>query len=109
MTFRTDVDPEEGTRPLLLIGLTAVFVAVLLIVSGGEDEGKARASPRGRPATGGYVPIVPGAPVDGITGSPIKDAPPVTIIDDVRETLHRLPLDRNNPPDVPPPPKRKPG
>jgi len=107
MLSRTDIDRDDEARPLLLLGLTIVFICTVLLLAGGRDDGCPPA--RGRSAGGGHSLLVPGSPVDSVTGSPIKDAPPVTIVNDVRETLRRLPLDRNNPPGMPPPPKRKPG
>jgi hypothetical protein len=95
---------EAPARPILLLGLTVAFIAGLLLVSGGDGPGPiGRKAPTRLP---GAMPLIPGAPLDGVVGSPVPSAPPSTIIDDVRQTLKRLPLDRNHPP-LPAP--RKPG
>jgi hypothetical protein len=100
------VRDDSPARPLLLLGLTGAFITFLLLVSGGGDA-KFSAQPKAPGRLPGAIPRIPGAPIDGIVNRPVPSAPPTTIIDDVRETLHRLPLDRNTPPGAGP--ARKPG
>jgi hypothetical protein len=95
---------EAPGRPLLLLGLTAAFIAGLLLLSGGGGPDPAK--PRAPSRLPGAMPLVPGAPLDGFVASPVPSAPPTTIVDDVRQTLKRLPLDRNNPPGSRPAPLR---
>lgn len=86
---------DDTARPLMLLGLTILLVVGLLAFAGGRGDGDGSAR-RTLPG-GGMAPLVPGAPIDGVINDPVPGGPPVTIIQDVRETLHRLPLDRNNP------------
>lgn len=110
------IDPrteaESKATPMLLAGGAILFIAILVLVSGGEHAERAKADLDPTSAgsgRGGAVSLVPGAPVGvGAGGSPVPDAPPMTIIEDIRETLHRLPLDRNNPEKYDPPPRPKP-
>lgn len=111
--------PEENASPWFAISMVLiVFVGIAgvsLILSGGKPgPAPGAAGAAARPGGGGGgaggsqpLPLLPQAPVD--TNSPAGDAPPVTIIQDTREMLHRLPLDRNHPkgwtnPSVPNPP-----
>jgi hypothetical protein len=112
-----EIHGEREARPLLLLFLTFLLVGGLLILSGilEEDDpppAQARspdASGGGRGGGGAGI-FVPGAPVGGYEGgSPLPDGgPAVTIIQDVRETMRRLPLDRNNPETYDPRPRPKP-
>jgi hypothetical protein len=95
---------EERTRTLMLVGGMLLLMAGLLFSSKlmGETprdtfggEGPPAEAPRGnyQPA-----PMVPNTPLTGVPGgSPLNDTPDVTIVQDVRETMNRLPLDRNTP------------
>ena len=112
MHFDPQAETQSNTTPLFLAGGALLFIAILLLVSGGQSANDTETeilptSDGG--GGGGSVSMIPGAPVPvGAGGSPIPGAPPVTIIQDVRETLHRLPLDRNNPEKYDPPPRPRP-
>jgi hypothetical protein len=100
----------------MMVGGALVLIVGLLIVSNarGErkpgfesDRGPERVGPSGnyQPA-----PMLPNVPLTGIEGgSPINDAPDHTVIQDVRDTMRRLPLDRNTPRGWSNPKPRKPG
>ena len=89
--------PDERAKPLFLVVTALLLMGGLLgvsaILSRGDDAPSAGVSgPGGRyqPA-----PMLPQSPVD--TCNPAGNPPPMTIIQDTREFLHRLPLDRNTP------------
>jgi len=98
----TSVPTEgRGTAPIAWLGFCVLTIGVLLV--GARIVGE----PEAPPVTGddggggGYqpIPLLPNTPITELPGgSPVPDGgPSVTIIQDVRETLERLPLDRNNP------------
>ena len=89
---------ESNLRPLMLLGGAIVFVAAILIVDGAiGDDRKADRDVNPPDRGGGSTSLIPGAPVPGLAGgSPVPDGPAVTIIQDVREIMNRLP-DRNTP------------
>ena len=87
---------DDGANPLMVLGLTILLVVGLLAFSGALGGG-AEEPREVRIRGGGGVTLVPGAPVDGVVNSPVPNGPSVTIIEDVRDTMNRLPLDRNNP------------
>ena len=107
---------DGNLRPLMLLGGSVLFVAALLIADGMIGKEKPEERNVNLPG-GGAVSLFPGAPLPNLPGgSPVPDGgPSVTIIQDVRETMNRLPLDRNTPPGAEPyrprisTPKRKPG
>jgi hypothetical protein len=54
--------------------------------------------------------MLPNVPLQNLPGgSPVNDAPSVSVIEDVRDTMRRLPLDRNTPKGWSNPKARKPG
>lgn len=106
---------EDHARHLLMLGGVLLLVGALLFVGRSEEGTAADSGGSGASRTaipqGNYqpAPMVPGAPITGPAGgSPIKDAPSVTIIQDVRETMERLP-DRQTPRGWGGRPTKKPG
>ena len=110
---------EERNRNLLMFGGVLLLMAVLLFVGRSRGEATSGSGPgfdgsngtRSAIPRGNYqpAPMVPGAPITSQPGgSPINDAPSVTIIQDVRETMQRYP-DRNTPKGWGGRPKKKPG
>lgn len=94
---------EDRTRPLMMLGGVLLLMGALLFVGRSEGE-SAPGSGNCQPA-----PMGPGAPISGPAGdSPINDAPSVTIIEDIRDTMRRLP-DRQTPRGWGGRPKPKPG
>lgn len=96
------MDPESNSKPLFLLAGVLIAMVGLLVVSKmtGDDELAGMSDP-GKPgaAHGNYqpLPFLPNAPLTQFEGgSPINDAPSVTIVHDVREMMHRIP-DRNTP------------
>lgn len=101
--------PEETASPWFSIAMVLVVLVgvagVTLILSDGKDQanGAPAAGATAHPGGGnggrseGYqpLPLFPQSPVG--TSSPVGDPPAVTIIQDTREMLYRLPLDRNHP------------
>jgi hypothetical protein len=90
---------ENQANPVFYVCLAFLLMGFLfgvsMIVSGGS-EAEDPAAPNASGGGGAYpLPIFPHSPVN--TNSPVPNGPAVTIVEDVRETMHRLPLDRNNP------------
>ena len=102
---------KPQARPGWLLSGTVAFMAFLLVLSGvldgdSETEDRSGISLPGE-GGGGAGTLVPGAPLQNLPGgSPVPDGPGTGIIQDVRETLYRLPLDRNNPETYDPPVRR---
>jgi hypothetical protein len=100
----------------MMVGGALVLIVTLLIVSNARGErGPGSTADRdggGRVPRGNYqpAPMLPNTPLmNQPGGSPINDSPDVTAVQDVRDTLRRLPLDRNNPKGWSNPKPRKPG
>ena len=118
MNARNTSSGESHSSPLLLLGGALVLMAALLAFSGGEDgeqcaeaDGKTTIKDLGG-GGGGAGAFIPGAPLPmGFqNGAGIPDGPGSTVIEDVRDTLYRMPLNRNDPELYNPPvPVRKPG
>ena len=89
-------ESDDSARPLFLLGGVILLVVALLALSKGDEPPGAAPEPRGGGGGGAGI-MVPGAPVDGVVNSPVPGGPGVTVVEDVRETLYRLPLDRNTP------------
>lgn len=94
----------DGNRPFILLGASLLLIVVLLFASqyAGDDSASIADPERGpgaRPPSGNYQPgpMVPNAPITSLPGgSPINDTPDITIVNDVRDTMRRLP-DRQTP------------
>lgn len=102
---------QSQANPLLYVCLAFLLMGFLfglsMIFTGGE-EAREPAPPVGSGGGGGGIQhLFPGAPVTGI--SPVPQGPAITVVEDVRETLNRLPLDRNNPQGWSNPGVKKPG
>ena len=101
MSRNLALSEENQANPLFYVCLAFLLMGFLfgvsMIVSGDAgDAGPASATGGEGGGGGGYpLPLFPHSPVN--TNSPVPDGPAVTIVQDVRETMHRLPLDRNNP------------
>jgi hypothetical protein len=99
------MDTESNSRPLFLLAGVLIVMVGLLVVSKATNDDGAKALPgQGGPGASGPagnyqpLPFLPNAPLTQFEGgSPINDAPSVTAVQDVREMVHRLPLDRNTP------------
>jgi len=107
---------ENASRPLMMVGGALVLIVTLLVVSNARGERGPGSGAGGGPGVrmpgGNYqpAPMLPNTPLMNLPGgSPINDAPPVTVIQDVRKTLNRLPLDRNTPKGWSNPKPKKPG
>jgi hypothetical protein len=94
----TTSSDDSRMAPFLLLGGSFVLIAALLIFSGQEEVTPEKVPPR-IPGGGSVGALVPGAPLPGDlqNGAGLPDGPSVTIVETVRDTLHLLPLDRNNP------------
>lgn len=114
---RPNALPDEGDgRALYLVGLTVLLVTFLVAVSAilgrtSSHKGDPPAADGGG-GGGGMVHMIPGAPSPIRPEGTFPDGPAYTIVEDIRETMNRLP-DRNLPkgwpdPTVEPKPK-KPG
>jgi len=108
---------EDGARPLMLIGTALILIVGLLVVSRARGErgpgSEVGDGPKAGAPRGNYqpAPMLPNTPLmNQPGGSPINDAPSVTAVQRVRETLRRLPLDdRNTPKGWSNPKVKKPG
>jgi hypothetical protein len=89
---------------MLLLGASLLLIGILLFVAKAEGDGSGSfgdpgSGPGARPPSGNWqpAPMVPNTPITSQPGgSPINDAPDITIVHDVRETMRRLP-DRQTP------------
>ncbi len=105
MTTRPSPAQETQSRPLLLLGGSLVLMAVLMAFSGSETDEQAAnsgSSPTikdlggGRGGAGAFVPGAP-LPAGLQNGGGLPSGPGCSVIEDVRDTLYRLPLNRNDP------------
>ena len=105
MTTRPSPDKEPQSRPLLLLGGALVLMAVLMVFSGSESDQQASnsdSSPTikdlggGRGGAGAFVPGAP-LPMGLQNGAGLPSGPGCSVVEDVRDTLYRLPLNRNDP------------
>ena len=106
---RYDTPEAEGaSRPIFYVCLALLFMGFLFGVSmilAGDDESEAPGKTTDGRRGSGPLPIFPHSPV--YTNSPVPDGPSVTIVQDIRETMRRLP-DRNLPKGWPDPTVKKP-
>ena len=107
---------EDRSRPLMLLGTAFLLIGGLLFAAKLRGEEAPESGTKDRPGAsvprGNYqpAPMLPNTPITSQPGgSPINDTPDVTIIQDVRDTMRRLPLDRNNPKGWTNPKPKKPG
>ncbi len=105
MTTQLSSANEPQSKPLLLLGGALVVMAVLLAFSGsGDDEQAANSGSAptikdlggGRGGAGAFVPGAP-LPAGFQNGAGLPSGPGCSVVEDVRDTLYRLPLNRNDP------------
>ena len=93
----------DGSNPLFWVLISGLLVGGLVLVSTilSSNPAKGRTVNRSAPGGGrdgsGVIVRAPGATVASPHATGLPDGPPVTIIQDVRRRLNRLPLDRNHP------------
>ncbi len=101
------IDTGDEANPLFWILMAGILIGglvlVSLILSGGSGTRDRAANPLaggGGGSGAGKSPVLyrgPGITVADPNGGGMPDGPPVTIIQDVRAIMKRLPTDRNHP------------
>lgn len=89
--------------PVAMVFIVLMGVAVAGVLLSGDPRSKRSAGAgdggsifrTDRPAGYQPAPFLPNAPIS--TNSPFGDTPDITIVEDTRAILRRLPLDRNTP------------